>query len=39
MKIVSISKVDWDNDAEESIGLDIEHERSLSMESVSKGSC
>ena len=31
MKIVSISKDDWDNDVEESIGLDIEHERSLSI--------
>ena len=31
MKIVSISKDDWDNDAEDSIGLDIEHERSLSI--------
>ena len=29
MKIVSISKVDWDNDAEESIGLDIEFENSM----------
>ena len=29
MKIVSISKVDWDDDAEESIGLDIEYEKSL----------
>lgn len=31
MKIVSISKDDWDDDAEETIGLDIEHERSLSI--------
>ena len=31
MKIVSISKTDWDNDAENSIGVDIEHERSLSI--------
>ena len=31
MKIVSISKDDWDNDAEDSIGLDVEHERSLSI--------